>query len=532
MKRYIILCVVSIYLWTTQSCTKWLDVSSDTEIVSEQQFSDVTGFRDAVIGVYVKMAKPNMYGQEMTWRTVEFLSQQYAVVSGAPDLNVPLYAWTSSPLPSKRESIWLSTYAAIANINQVLKYQEKNRSVFSAYPLTDSIIHGEMLGLRAFLHFDLLRLYGKGNLGARADMMSKPTIPYVTTFSKVATEQRSYKETIGLMKKDVEEAIKYLECDPISRLRGADPKYWANEEANGFISSVLSAGSMPNRRIRMNYWAAKALYARILMWEGTTESKAKALEVSLEVIGEFYSNGLGKGPGAYYSWTSSTAVNGATWQTSDLSFVNEQLFTLHVEKFQEIQESASHLNLNWFYSGSPNNQYSVVFMTADRRNKVYESGTSMIDVDWRATKCLFADGSTLSNWTIAKFYNTKETSASYSKRMPLMRITELYYIAAECLMDIGPNYDRSKALALLNKVRNQRNIPTAMNLEDKLTDAQIQNEITKEYMKEFVAEGQLFYYYKRLGFPTILGSAKDMTDVEYQMPMPDSELASGGIRVD
>lgn len=531
MKRYIILCVVSMLLLTTQSCKKWLDVSSSTEIVSEQQFSDITGFRDAVIGVYVKMAKPNMYAQEMTWRTVEFLSQQYAVISGAPDLNVPLYAWTSSPLPSKRESIWLSTYAAIANVNQILKYQEKNRSVFASYPLTDSLIHGEMLAIRAFLHFDLMRLYGKGNLGERAEMMSRPTIPYVTEFSRLPTDQRSYKETLALMKKDVEEAITYLECDPISRLRGTDPSYWANEEANGFISSTLSATAIPNRRIRMNYWAAKALYARILMWEGTADSKAKALDVALEIIGENNSGGLGRGPGAYYFWTSSTAVNGATWQTSDLSFVNEQLFTLHIENFLAIQETSSY-NLNWFYAGSPNNQYSVVYMTADRRNKVYEAGTSMIDVDWRATKCLFADGSTLSNWTIAKFYNTKETPASYNKRMPLMRITELYYIAAECLMDQGANYDRMKALALLNKVRNQRNIPVAMNLDATLTDEEIRHEITKEYMKEFVAEGQLFYYYKRLGFQNILGYAKEMTDVEYQMPMPDSELASGGVRED
>nr|WP_121271851.1 RagB/SusD family nutrient uptake outer membrane protein [Pedobacter schmidteae] len=528
-KYLIILCSLFV-IFSISSCKKWLDVSSNTEIVSEQQFSDVTGFRDAVVGVYVKMAKPDMYAMEMTWRTVEFLSQQYAVVSGAPDLNVPKYLWTTSPLPAKRESIWLATYSTIANINQVLKYQAKNRSVFAQYPITDSLIRGEMLGLRAFLHLDLMRLYGKGNLGNRPELQNALAIPYVTDFSRVPTSQRSYKETMALMKQDIEEAIRYLECDPLSRLRGTNVNYWAQEAANGFISTSSSGTANPNRKMRMNYWAAKALYARILMWEGTSESKAQALKVALEVIGQPSGNGIGIGPGAYYSWVTSSGINGPFWYSSDLSFVNEHLFTLQVEKFLAIQETSSY-NYNWFYSGSPNNQYSVVFLSTARRNTVFEAGTSLIDVDWRATKGLFADGSGLTNWTIAKFYNKLETPATYSKRMPLIRISEMYYIAAECFLEPGANYDKSKALAALNKVRNQRNIPASLDLSASLSDVKIREEITKEYMKEFIAEGQLFYYYKRQGARFIPGFAEEMTDVQYQMPMPDSEVANGGVRV-
>src|SRR5690606_2491802 len=184
------------------------------------------------------------------------------------------------------------------------------------------------------------------------------------------------------------------------------------------------------------------------------------------------------------------------WWMNDLAFINEQLFTLHVERFLEYQRISASDSRSWFYSVSPNNQYSVVYLTNDRRNLIYESGTALIDADWRATKCLFADGSTLTNWTIAKFYNVADQSASYSKRMPLIRITEMYYIAAECLLDLG--VDRTKAVAMLNKVRNQRNIPAALDLNAAaLTDQQIRDEITKEYLKEFVGEGQLFYYYKR-----------------------------------
>lgn len=534
MKSKLSIILLSLCLIITASCNKWLDVTSKTDIVSEQQFNDVTGFRDAVIGVYVKMAKPELYSQEMTWRTVEFLSQQYAIVAGAPDLNVPLYAYNTAPLPTKRETIWLAAYNVIANINQILRYQEENRDAFKQTPITDSLIKGEMLALRAFMHFDIMRLFGKGNLGNRPALLNELTIPYVTEFSKDATPQRTYSETLTLLKKDIVDAIKYLECDPLSRLRTSDT-YWDQELASGFISTESEGATIsPNRKMRMNYWAAKALYARILMWEGTAASKALALKEALEVMGSDLSGGIGTGNGACYSWTTSSAVSKAYWYTSDLGFVNEQLFTLQVEKFLDIQSVTNVAGgLSWFYCGSPNNQYSVVYVTDARRKNIFEFGTSLIDVDWRATKCLWADGSTLKNWTIAKFYNTPLTgiNATYNKRMPLIRISEMYYIAAECFLEPGANYDKVKAVACLNKIRNQRNIPITYNLATTLSDAVVRNEITKEYLKEFIGEGQLFFYYKRLGFPSIMDYGKEMTDVEYQMPMPDSEIANGGGRV-
>ncbi len=113
------------------------------------------------------MAKPELYSQEMTWRTVEFLSHQYAEVAGAPDLNVPKYLWETAPLPTKRETMWLAMYNAVANVNQILKYQEKNRDVLAGNSYTASLIKCEMLALRAFLHFDVIRLFGKGNLENR-----------------------------------------------------------------------------------------------------------------------------------------------------------------------------------------------------------------------------------------------------------------------------------------------------------------------------------------------------------------------------
>lgn len=531
MKTKITIAIIAFSAVISTSCKKWLEISNSSEIISEQQFSDVTGFRDAVVGVYVKLAKPELYSMEMTWRTAEFLSQQYAVVASAPDLNVPKYLWNTAPLPAKRETIWAGAYNAIANINQILEYHEKNRSVFESAPITDSLIKGEMLALRAFLHFDMLRLFGKGNLGARPNLMEEAAIPYVTEFTRIATNQRSYRETLGLLKKDIAEAIVYLQADPLSKLRGP-AAYYSQELAGGFISTSSTGTASPNRKMRMNYWAAKALYARILLWEGTSESKAEALKQSLEVIGgSALSNGLGEGDGAYYTWTASNELDKPQWMLNNNSFVNEHLFTLNVEKLIDIEAG-------WFNAYSPNSTYSVVFLTDDRRKLVFESPSPIFAIDYRGNQGLLGMGASLTNFAITKFYNvaavttgtaTPATPATYNNRIPLMRVTEMFYIAAECLLEPGTNYDRNKAVALLNKVRNQRNIIATYNLSAaSLTDAEIRNEITKEYMKEFIAEGQLFFYYKRLGFTNIPGYPSDMTDAEYQMPMPDSEIVNGG----
>ena len=60
---------------------------------------------------------------------------------------------------------------------------------------------------------------------------------------------------------------------------------------------------------------------------------------------------------------------------------------------------------------------------------------------------------------------------------------------------------------------------------------QLQQEIEKEYAKEFIAEGQLFYYHKRLNELIINKTAYDtynVTPTVYTLPRPDDENTYGG----
>ena len=55
---------------------------------------------------------------------------------------------------------------------------------------------------------------------------------------------------------------------------------------------------------------------------------------------------------------------------------------------------------------------------------------------------------------------------------------------------------------------------------------EIQDEVGKEYRKEFLAEGQMFFYYKRLNASRIEGAGVSATNV-YVLPMPDTEIEFG-----
>ena len=102
----------------------------------------------------------------------------------------------------------------------------------------------------------------------------------------------------------------------------------------------------------------------------------------------------------------------------------------------------------------------------------------------------------------------------------MIRLAEMYYVLAECAADA------QTAAGYLNAVREARGVdPTG------LTEATRLNEIEKEYRKEFYAEGQLWYFYKRHGYKTFQFCTleKDLTEANYRFSIPDDEITLGNI---
>src|SRR5690606_31331149 len=117
----------------------------------------------------------------------------------------------------------------------------------------------------------------------------------------------------------------------------------------------------------------------------------------------------------------------------------------------------------------------------------------------------------------------RQESSTNFNLLPLIKLPEMYYIAAEYYQTTNPN----KAVDLLNAVRRSRRIVS--DIPYGLEPGALSNEILKEYRKEYISEGQLFFYYKRIGREQIPGLSQDFVadDAVYVLPYPESEVEFG-----
>ena len=101
-------------------------------------------------------------------------------------------------------------------------------------------------------------------------------------------------------------------------------------------------------------------------------------------------------------------------------------------------------------------------------------------------------------------------------QIPLIKLSEMYLIAAEASGDI----DYLETLRA-NRGYGSNPLPAG---------ADLQEEIQNEYRKEFIAEGQLFYYYKRQNLASIPFASQAMNRDTYVFPVPDNELEFGNFK--
>ena len=123
-----------------------------------------------------------------------------------------------------------------------------------------------------------------------------------------------------------------------------------------------------------------------------------------------------------------------------------------------------------------------------------------------------------------KYADVSGATESYRYMIPLIRMSEIYLIAAECSDDF------TESIAYINKVRNNRNCVN-IELQSSDTEETIRQYITSEFMREVIGEGQLYFYYKRLAMEEILSGTEfseerwteSMYLQYYEWPLPKIE---------
>lgn len=455
------------------SCNSWLNVDLKNEMEEHKLFSSEQGFREALAGVYGKMSQKEMYGQDLTFGIMDLLGQTYdAYHMDKQMLPYTTYSYTSSDVQLKIDGFWKLEYSAIASLNNILRFVESNGGVMK--PAVRDQIKGEALALRAFLHFDLYRMFAP-------DVKLQPHVkrlPYVRTFGVEKTPFSTGKEFLSLVVQDLKEAEGLLVNDPIHSVipyqLGTDesPEAQTKTEADTYVA-------------RMNYWAVEAILARVYLAMGNlTDARAKALEViaakqfrlmdakvSLDVDKEAY------------------------W---DILFSDEHIFSLRDQKIRENAKSA----LNSQAASGTNFQLTELFIPI-----LYPNSD-----DWRRMRWF-------NSALIMKY--TRENDGRFKPKVALIRLVEMYFIVAETYLEED---NPEEALKYINQIRDSR-LKNNRPLEVPYT----KEDLILEMRREFIAEGQYFFMYKRMNhvIPTLSVNEINPSDEVFVFPLPEAEVING-----
>lgn len=489
MRKYILCLIASLSL---VSCSDWLEAVSSTQFQEKDVFSSREGFQDALTGIYICMGAEQAYGTNMTFRCADYLVYPYTQQTGN---HYQIHNYTNSTVAVTITETWLQLYKTIAGVNMVLSHLEESRELFTC-DLEYNMYYGELLGLRAFLHFDLLRLFGLDSWGA--ENANKLTIPFQLSLTYKQAPQVTYAKAYELLLEDINASISYLEQDPV---RGVKDEVFEN--------NANFEGYWNYRNLHFNYYAALALKARIQMWAKDYESAALCAE---QVVNEVFDND-------FINWvdTDELLASGQIG-SKDFSFSTEHIFALDIQELN--QNVLSFLGVN---SIGANNVNTIPenFVNTVLYPSVDEFGalSGMEDVRGMAFQLRYFANAYVSY----KLYSEGTTYSKYRNKMPLIRISEMYYILAECAIN---DNDNAKAIEYLNIVRKARAIQS-----DLPQSADAMKILNVEYYREFINEGQIIYWVKRHGLDDYLGfEYMNLTKDMLVIPYPSNESTYGLIQ--
>ncbi|TMI88859.1 MAG: RagB/SusD family nutrient uptake outer membrane protein, partial [Bacteroidetes bacterium] len=229
-------------------CKKWLDTETPLQVDENTVLSTEQGFKEALNGVYLQMGNVNVYGRDMTFGLMSVLGRSYdttiSPAIGSLYYQGAQYNFQDPAVKTAFTNIWNNLYFSIANLNNVLGNVDSRQNVFTGNNY--NTIKGEALGVRAFLHFDLVRMFAPSPAAAGLNV---PAIPYVTKISPYAAPVL----TTGAILDSCIADLKIAE-------------------------SLLSQTDMTTSRI--TYWGVKGLLARIYLYKGDlVNAQAYALSV-------------------------------------------------------------------------------------------------------------------------------------------------------------------------------------------------------------------------------------------------------------
>lgn len=491
MKKYRLI-GVALLVFAIHGCNSWLDVQPIDRQTESQVYATKGGFYAAMNGIYGKLTTSALYGENLSYGMLEILAKRYQIT----DVNNKKYAafmnysYSDENVTTPIDDTWKTAYSIILNCNIVLSNAEIRKTMLGEKDY--GIIKGEMLSLRAFLHFDMLRLFGP-IYAKNPDVESIPyTVSSIGLPSKLLTA-REVLETYILA--DIADAEQLLaKYDPVIT-DGRMAEDISDEE------DIKNEGNRYRyRQLRFNYYALLALKARAQLYAG---KNAEALATAKKLINNETIR-------SQFPPIESALI--VTSTRPDRMFTSEVFFGMYNDRRSIVFD-------NFFdVEGASGN------LLQPRRDFITNL-FSGISADYRTKQWIVMDNTPNVEPTLAKYAAIGSSDFFYASFVPLIRYSEMYLIAAETEPVVADG------LVHLNNLRVSMRGNVANPLVDITTKELLDNEILREYSREFYGEGQMFYYYKRRnidipefnnGFNAEKVLLKDKSD-RLAIPLPESE---------
>ena len=514
MKKYI---VIFLFAGLFSACSDWLKIQPETAIPQDKMFETPQGFKDALTGCYMVMRevsyRPNsvLLAGSASDYMLEIMANSWPVDTlNQTTREYALYHhnYANTQVVSTFSSAFMNLYKIIANLNLLIEGIEKNGHILDK--TTYNIVKGEALALRAYVHFDLIRLWGPMPTKINT---TKKYLPYVTTLTPATFPYHTYDEYMEKLMTDLNTAEECLaESDPI--------RDYSNAELNNSGVSELA------RQSRMNYYAVLGLQARVNLW---LQEKEEASRYAKLVINAKDTGGVPQFRlGDVNDFATSLGYYDGTLYMEHLFGVREDRYDATGQGGLATRETVLRMLENGDVGKlhlSPNAvalfdfpQDRIVQPRPPQFNQAPLSGIPTADQDIRlgqqmatvpGTSMTPGYGYTRSTRKFNGFY----PSSTSPRSVPLIRLAEMYLIVMEC----GSQTEVDEAFATFMAARQSWTAPFTSET-DKMA------KIMKEYCKEFLGEGQVFYHYKRLGVEKMLFGRGTCGEAQYVLPLPPSEI--------
>ncbi|MFZ4862020.1 RagB/SusD family nutrient uptake outer membrane protein [Sphingobacterium sp. Mn56C] len=493
MKKLVIIVFIGIGLLFS-GCSKWLEVQPQGQTTEGIIFNTQQGFKDALIGAYVRLNSTNLYGESLSYGFIEYLALNWDVTSNQSDLtNTALRNGNYNDLGvrGKIDNVFGHQYKLVLDVNGILANIDAKQGIFEKNIY--EIIKGEALGLRALAHFDAIRLFGP----VPTNPGDKKWLPYVKVISKNIGPGLTFQEFMQEVLADLNEAEALLaKADPLQ-------KYTLQQLANDKNLDDF----FKYRETRINYYAILALKARVFQWlaAGNPQYAQDAVKYAKLVL-----DGQVDGQKHFRLGTEADRA------TQNYVMTPEIIFAAYNE-LNDGGEAKFGENGNYFRADSKSGTdfvyLSMLFPAAERTSDIRYKEMWVGKTKVGSENYVY----------YRKYFQNMLNLETPINRIPIIRLSEMYFILTE--------FATSKAEAdqYYRIYCDAKGIPfasTGFNASNWENDRR--TKLIREVVREFYAEGKAFFNYKRLNmaaspaqytYTYFIGSEK-----KYILPKPDREI--------